>query len=81
MIGTLITVAVSYFHFGAADSEVGNITVGLIIAAAKAALVILFFMHMKEERSMIYKFMVPTFFFLLVLFGLCVFAINDHIHF
>jgi caa(3)-type oxidase subunit IV len=39
LVATVITVAVSYFHFGAEDSHVGNVTVALIIAGFKAFLV------------------------------------------
>jgi caa(3)-type oxidase subunit IV len=46
LVATVLTVAVSYVHFGAEDSHVGNVTVALIIAGIKAALVAGFFMHL-----------------------------------
>jgi cytochrome c oxidase subunit 4 len=45
-VGTALTVAASYMHFG----HWGNILVGLLIATIKASLVVLFFMHMKYEQ-------------------------------
>jgi len=43
---TWITVAVSYFHFGFL-----NIAIAMAIATAKAALVTLFFMHLKYDEK------------------------------
>ncbi len=45
-VGTALTVAASYMHFG----HWGNILVGLLIATIKASLVVLFFMHLKYEQ-------------------------------
>jgi cytochrome c oxidase subunit 4 len=41
---TVITVAVSYVHLGAA-----NLAVAILIATIKATLVVLFFMHLKDD--------------------------------
>ena len=65
MVFTGITVAVSYFHFGAEDSHVGNVTVALIIAGFKAFLVGAFFMHLSSEKRSIYVLLgITTVFFL-----------------
>ena len=47
---TLITVAVSYVHL----SEAPKVLVALSIALSKAALVAMFFMHLKREKPMVF---------------------------
>jgi cytochrome c oxidase subunit IV len=65
MFGTAITVAVAFVNLGAL-----NFPVAITIALTKAALVILFFMHVKES-SRLTKLVIGTgFFFLIVLFSL-----------
>lgn len=51
LIGTVLTVWASYFHFGAADSNTMNIVVALIIACTKAFLVAGYFMHLISEKK------------------------------
>lgn len=63
VVGTILTVLVSKIHFGAADSNTGNILVGLAIALVKGFLVAGFFMHLISERIMIYTIMIATVFF------------------
>jgi len=46
LVLTAITVTLSFFHFGAY-----NLLVAMIIAAVKAALVALFFMHLKYDSK------------------------------
>jgi cytochrome c oxidase subunit IV len=60
LIGTLITVWASYIDFGGAAR---NIAVALIIATVKAALVGGFFMHLIDERKMVYGVLGATIFF------------------
>lgn len=60
LIGTAITVWASYIHFG---SHSMNIAVGLIIATVKAGLVAGFFMHLIDERKLIYGVLGATVFF------------------
>jgi cytochrome c oxidase subunit IV len=74
LVGTLLTVAVSYVHFGHA----GNITVALIIAVVKAALVAGFFMHLVSEKRSIYTVLGFTAFFFLGLMFLTVWSMQDH---
>ncbi len=50
MVATCITVAVSYFHLPVPLA----ITVALIVATIKGSLVALFFMHLSNERKLIY---------------------------
>lgn len=56
---TAVTVGVSRFDFGAL-----NVWVSLLIASAKASLVLWFFMHMKFERRLIKISFLSTMFFL-----------------
>lgn len=67
VIGTIITVAVSYVDFG---SHTMNIAVGLLIATVKASLVALFFMHLISEKTAIYLFLASSFFFFAGMMGL-----------
>lgn len=60
LVFTVITVAVSYVDLG---STWLNVTVGLAIATFKAGLVALIFMHLNDEKAMIYRILVFTFFF------------------
>ena len=77
LVGTVLTVAVSYVHFGAEDSHVGNVTVALIIATAKAVLVAGFFMHLVSEKRSIYTMLATTGVFFVGLIVLTVFAFYD----
>lgn len=59
------TFALAHFHLGAANGAVG-----LAIAAAKAVLVGLFFMHLRRASALIAVYAVATLFWLAILFGL-----------
>ena len=62
---TVATVAVSYVDLGLL-----NVAVALLIASAKAALVALFFMHLKFEDKLVWTFaLVPVFFLALIIGG------------
>ena len=56
MIGTILTVAVSYFHMPVALA----IVVALAIASFKGSLVAAFFMHLAHERRVIYWILILT---------------------
>src|SRR5687768_1274321 len=60
MVGTVITVAASYVDFGGAGR---NIAVALVIAIVKAGLVAAFFMHLIDEKKLIYGVLGATVFF------------------
>jgi cytochrome c oxidase subunit IV len=60
IVGTILTVWASFIHFG---SQNMNIIVALIIAIVKASLVACFFMHLIDEKKMIYAFLGATVFF------------------
>ncbi|MEK6778068.1 MAG: cytochrome C oxidase subunit IV family protein [Candidatus Deferrimicrobiota bacterium] len=62
---TAATVAVSYLDLGLL-----NVAAALAIASAKAALVALFFMHLKFESKLVWTFaLVPIFFLALIIGG------------
>lgn len=65
LVLTIVTWRVSYVHLG-----MMNVVVALAIASAKASLVALFFMHLKEERTVVWAFaLFPLFFLGLIIFG------------
>jgi len=62
---TVITVAVSYVHFNLVWL---GILVGLIIASIKGYLVAANFMHLNDEKKMIYQILILSIPFLILLF-------------
>jgi cytochrome c oxidase subunit IV len=62
MVGTAVTVWVSYVHLGWF-----NLPVALAIATTKAMLVILFFMHLKDHPKLIKVTFAAAFFFFAIL--------------
>jgi cytochrome c oxidase subunit IV len=73
LIGTVITVWASYIHFG---SPTANIVVALIIAIVKASLVAGFFMHLIDERKLIYGVLGATVFFFIGLMYLTLWSLE-----
>jgi cytochrome c oxidase subunit 4 len=51
LVLTVVTWAVSYIHLG-----LFNAVVALTIASVKASLVALFFMHLKNEKELVWAF-------------------------
>ena len=65
LILTVVTWWVSYINLG-----MGNVAVALLIASVKAALVALFFMHLRFENRLVWAFAIlPLFFLALIIFG------------
>jgi cytochrome c oxidase subunit 4 len=65
LVLTGATVAVSYLDLG-----MGNAAAALLIASVKAALVALFFMHLRYENRLVWAFaLVPLFFLALIIVG------------
>ena len=60
LVGTILTVWASYINFVTASA---NIIVALVIATVKATLVAGFFMHLIDERKLIYGVLGATVFF------------------
>ena len=71
---TMVTVGVSYVDLGGR----GNIGVALLIATFKAGLVAVFFMHLKGEVASIYRALVLTVLFFVVLMVLPLSHFADH---
>jgi cytochrome c oxidase subunit 4 len=63
MVLTVLTVAVAYFHLPVALA----IGIALVIALFKGSLVAGFFMHLLDERKLIYWVLILTVVFFLVL--------------
>jgi caa(3)-type oxidase subunit IV len=77
MIFTVITVAVSRFHFAVPIA----ITLALVIAATKGSMVAGVFMHLSHEKQAIYGTLLLTALFFLVLMFLPVLAYWDRLKF
>jgi len=75
MMFTIITVAVSRFHFGVPIA----ITVALVIASIKGSMVAGVFMHLSYERKWIYGALVLTVAFFIVLMSVPLFTQMDNI--
>jgi cytochrome c oxidase subunit 4 len=72
---TVVTVGVSYLQLPTAPT----VALGLAIATAKATLVVLFFMHLKGERPMVYWPLALTMFLFAALFAFILWTEGDHI--
>ena len=71
---TAITVWLSYVDFGTMKANVG---VAMLVATFKAALVAAIFMHLSNEKQLIYRILIFTFFFVIGLFFLTYLAWYD----
>ena len=77
---TAITVGLSYVDFDKMFKGHGwNMKIGMVVATFKVCLVGAIFMHLKEEKSTIWRFLYFTFFFVLGLFLLTLLAWGDPI--
>ena len=72
---TLVTVGVSYLDL----PIVPTVALGLTIASAKAALVVMFFMHLKGERPMVVWPLALTMVLFAALFAFILWSEADHI--
>jgi cytochrome c oxidase subunit 4 len=73
---TAITVFLSYVNFG---TQKANVAVAMVVATFKAGLVAAIFMHLSNEKRMIYRILMFTVFFVLGLFFLTYLAWYDPI--
>jgi len=64
LVLTMVTVAVSYVHFGFL-----NVPIALGIACTKVTFVLLFFMHLKYEGPIIVYSFLGTVLFLMIMIG------------
>ena len=76
IVFTAITVALSYIDFG---TQKANMAVAMLVATFKAGLVAAIFMHLSNEKRMIYRILIFTAFFVLGLFFLTYLAWYDPI--
>ena len=74
IVFTAITVGLSYVNFG---TQKVNVAVAMLVATFKAALVAAIFMHLSNEKRLIYRILVFTAFFVLGLFFLTYLAWYD----
>ena len=72
---TVVTVGLSYLQLPTAPT----IALGLTIASAKAALVVLFFMHLNSEKPMVFWPLALTMFLFIALFAFVLWSEADHI--
>jgi cytochrome c oxidase subunit 4 len=75
LVLTVVTVAVSYLHLPHTQAVI----LALAIAALKASLVAMIFMHLKSERKIIYWSLYLTAVFFVLLFALPMWTEGDHI--
>jgi cytochrome c oxidase subunit 4 len=75
LVLTLVTVAVSYLDLPAVET----VAVALVIATVKAALVAMFFMHLKGERPMVTWPLAFTAFFFVALLAAILLSEGDHL--
>lgn len=83
-IGTVLTVAVAYvpaLDFGAHGFDKADAIIGFTIAATKATLVALIFMHLNHEKKPIYWIFIGSLFFGVALILLFAFSFMDPITF
>jgi cytochrome c oxidase subunit 4 len=73
MVLTIVTVAVSYLHLPMSMA----VTVALLVASVKGALVACYFMHLISERRLIYAVLVLTVVFFIALLALPVVTHNN----
>ena len=74
VVGTIITVAASYIHF---DSMAMTVGLALLIASVKASFVALYFMHLIDERKIIYQLLGITTLFFIGLMAITIWASGD----
>lgn len=73
LVGTIVTVLASFVDFG---SPTMNIVVALVIATVKAGLVAGYFMHLLDERKLIYGVLAATTFFVVGLMYLTIWSLE-----
>ena len=74
LVLTVLTVAAAQMNFG-----IFNVLIAMGIATVKAALVLLFFMHLKYDNKLFLIIFLTGVFFLIVLFLFCEFDILTRI--
>ncbi len=75
LVGTAVTVSMYFVYL---PSVAMTVAVALFIASIKAFLVAGYFMHLIDERKMIYGILTCTVFFFIGLMGLTLWSMGDH---
>ena len=75
LVLTLVTVGVSYLNL----NETPAVVIALTIAATKASLVAMFFMHLKGERPMVFWPLGLTAVLFVALFAFLLWSEGDHL--
>ena len=73
MVLTIVTVAISRYHFPVPIA----VSVALIVATIKGALVACYFMHLVSEKKLIYAVLALTVVFFVALIALPVFTVSE----
>ena len=73
MVLTIVTVAVSRYHFPVPIA----VTIALTVAIIKGSLVACYFMHLISEKKLIYAVLALTAFFFAALIALPIFTVSD----
>jgi cytochrome c oxidase subunit 4 len=73
MVLTVVTVAISRLHLSVPVA----VTVALLVATVKGALVACYFMHLISEKKLIYAVLALTVAFFVALLALPIFTVND----
>lgn len=75
IVGTIVTVGAYFLKI---DSVALTVALALFIASIKAFLVAGYFMHLMDEKKMIYGIMSATVFFFISLMVLTIWAMHDY---
>ncbi|MEM9398855.1 MAG: cytochrome C oxidase subunit IV family protein [Verrucomicrobiota bacterium] len=81
IVFTVITVLVSFVDLGADGIGAPDIVLGLVIATIKASLVAVFFMHLSDEKKLIYVILLFSTVFVIALFVLSIWAYYNKIEY
>lgn len=73
LVLTTVTVAVSYLNL----SIVPALVIALAVATVKGTLVARYFMHLSEEKPIIFQFLIMTAVTLAIMFVLFIWALSD----
>ena len=73
MVLTLVTVAISRFHFSVPIA----VTIALLVATIKGSLVACYFMHLVSEKKLIIAVLAVTVVFFVVLLALPILTVSD----
>jgi cytochrome c oxidase subunit 4 len=73
LVGTIVTVLASFIPWG---NQTVNVSVALAIASVKGFLVAGYFMHLIDEKKLIYSILIATVFFFIALMYLTIWSMS-----